>query len=102
MGHVWSSVAGQDPPYGRENRRAGLDPPLHGRKPTRDATSQRPVPAPDARSARSGFVARDDEPLDLRGALVDLGDLGVSEITLERHLLRVTHAAVDLHRLVGD
>src|SRR3546814_9433814 len=54
------------------------------------------------RSAQPGFVAGDDQALDFAGALVDLGDLGVAEVALDRHFLRITHAGVDLHRLVGD
>src|SRR5829696_3833782 len=42
---------------------------------------------------------RDDEALDLRGALVDLGDLGVAVVALGRELLRVAIAAEDLDRL---
>ena len=54
--------------------------------------------APGSRSgsAQAGLVAGDDQALDLAGAFVDLGDLGVAEIALDRHLLRVAHAAVDL------
>src|SRR6185437_7809014 len=53
-------------------------------------------------SAQTRLRPRDHQPLDLAGALVDLGDLGVAEVALQRHLLGITHAAVDLHRLVAD
>src|SRR4051794_5777317 len=46
--------------------------------------------------------AGDDEPLDLAGALVDLGDLGVAVVALDRELLGVAVAAEDLDRLAGD
>src|SRR4051794_32115456 len=42
---------------------------------------------------------RDHQPLDLRGPLVDLGDLGVAVVALGRELLRVAVAAEDLDRL---
>src|SRR5688572_25698111 len=54
------------------------------------------------RSAQAGFVAGDHQALDLAGAFVDLGDLRVAEVTLDRHFLRIAHAGVDLHGLVGD
>src|SRR3546814_4526175 len=54
------------------------------------------------RSAQPGFVAGDDQALDFAGALVDLGDLGVAEVALDRHFLRITHAGVDLHRLRSE
>src|SRR5262249_2015754 len=41
-------------------------------------------------------LARDDEPLDLVGALVDLHDLGVPHEALHRELPRVTDTAEDL------
>src|SRR5690606_29773421 len=53
-------------------------------------------------SAQPGLMPGDHQPLDLAGRLVDLGDLGVAEVALDRHLLRIAHAAVDLQRLVGD
>src|SRR6476661_8381462 len=53
-------------------------------------------------SAQSGFLARDHQPLDLARAFIDLCDLGVSEIALDRHFLGITHAGVDLHGLVRD
>src|SRR5438093_11640616 len=41
-------------------------------------------------------LARDDELLDLRGALVDLRDLRVAEVALDLILARVAVPAVDL------
>jgi hypothetical protein len=46
--------------------------------------------------------ARDDVLLDLRGALVDLGDLGVAVEPLDVEVVDVAGPAVDLDRLVGD
>src|SRR5262249_52851160 len=46
-------------------------------------------------------MARDDELLDLRRALVDLRDLGVAEVSLDVVLLDEAVAAVDLHRVRG-
>src|SRR5258705_13893549 len=45
--------------------------------------------------------ARDHEPLDLARPLVDLGDLRVAVVALDRELLRVAVAAEDLDRLAG-
>src|SRR6266581_4014648 len=57
------------------------------------------------RMARGGLpledVARDHQPLDLARAFVDLGDLRVSVVALDRELLRVAVAAEDLDRLAG-
>ena len=47
-------------------------------------------------------VARDDEALDLVRALVDLRDLGVAHVLLDRVVLHVAVAAEDLHRVGGD
>src|SRR5690606_19299310 len=44
------------------------------------------------RSAQPGLVAGDDQTLDLAGAFVDLGDLGIAEVALDRHFLAVAHA----------
>ena len=44
----------------------------------------------------------DDHPLDLVGALVDGGDLGVAVGPLHLHALEETAAAVDLQGVVGD
>src|SRR5919205_3803594 len=44
---------------------------------------------------------RDDDALDLARALVDLGDLRVAVVALDRELLRVPVAAEDLDRLAG-
>src|SRR5206468_9283318 len=43
----------------------------------------------------------DHQPLNLRGALVDLGDLRVAEQPLHSVLVDVAVAAVDLHALLG-
>src|SRR5262249_5696093 len=47
-------------------------------------------------------LAGDHETLDLRGALVDLEQLGVAHQLLDRVLLDVAVAAEDLHRVRGD
>ena len=47
-------------------------------------------------SAHAGFIPGNHEPLNLARALVDLRDLRIAEEPLERHFLRITHAAVDL------
>ena len=44
----------------------------------------------------------DDHPLDLVGALIDGGDLGVAVGALHLHALEEAGAAVDLHGVVGD
>src|SRR5439155_3746023 len=44
----------------------------------------------------------DDHTLDLIGALVDLGDLGVAHHALNRVLAHVPVAAEDLYRVGGD
>src|SRR5437868_9641415 len=44
-------------------------------------------------------LARDHEPLDLARALVDLGDLRVAVVALDRELLRVAVAPEHLDRL---
>src|SRR5262245_49493816 len=57
-----------------------------------------------ARSASGGLLldlARDDEALDLVGALVDLSEAHVAEQTLDAVLARIAVAAMDLER-VGD
>src|SRR4051794_13120029 len=41
------------------------------------------------------------QPLDLAGPLVDLGDLRVAEVALDREVGEVAVAAEDLHRLLG-
>src|SRR3954447_11494571 len=46
-------------------------------------------------------LPRDDEPLDLGGALVDLGDLGVAVVALHRELAGVAVAAEHLDRVPG-
>src|SRR6478736_1413614 len=45
--------------------------------------------------------AGDHEPLDLARSLVDLGDLRVAVVALDRELLRIPVAAEDLDRLAG-
>src|SRR5262245_19780052 len=45
---------------------------------------------------------RDDVALDLTGAVPDPLDTGVAPETLDQQLVHEAHAAVDLHRLVGD
>src|SRR5262249_20302258 len=51
-------------------------------------------------------MVRDHQALDLTGALVDLGDLGIAKVALHRELGDVAVAAEDLDRLargaVGD
>src|SRR5438477_518100 len=76
-------------------------PVAYGRAPTRDPGRRRR----DRRRAlgrallQAQQLAVDDEPLDLARALVDLGDLGVAVVALDRELLRVPVAAEDLDRL---
>src|SRR5439155_5859527 len=57
------------------------------------------------RSLRAGRFAEqragDDQPLDLAGALVDLGHLRVAVVPLHRELTGVAVAAEDLDRLAG-
>src|SRR6266508_428334 len=48
------------------------------------------------------LLARDDEPLDLRGALPDLEDFRVPHPLLHRLVLHVAGAAKDLHRVRRD
>ena len=38
------------------------------------------------------FGTRDHETLDLAGALVDLSDLGITEVAFDRQLFAVSHA----------
>src|SRR5262249_10247863 len=47
-------------------------------------------------------LPRDDQPVDLARALVDLGDPRVAKVALDRVLLGVAVAAVDLERLGRD
>src|SRR4051794_1079635 len=51
---------------------------------------------------RQQRLASDDEPLDLRGALVELHDLRVAHQLLDRVLLDEAVPAVDLHGVGGD
>src|SRR5688572_8868353 len=46
-------------------------------------------------------LAANDQPLDLAGALVDLGDLSVAIMTFYRIILDVAVAAMDLNGLIG-
>src|SRR5689334_16171537 len=63
-------------------------------------TALRPTAAQDLRPAELlQDLPRDHQPLDLRGALADLADLGVAEHALHRVVLRVAVAAVDLDGL---
>src|SRR5260221_9005054 len=62
-------------------------------RPARPALDLDPVPEQ---------AARDHQPLDLAGAFVDLHHPGVAVVALDRVLLHVAVAAVDLNRLVGD
>src|SRR5690606_37755501 len=43
----------------------------------------------------------DDQPLDLAGALADLGELRIPPVAGDRQVLHVAGPAVDLDRLVG-
>src|SRR3990170_876855 len=54
--------------------------------------------APGRTSAQTQLLPGNDDPLDLAGALIDLGDLGVPEVTLDRKLFRVADTPVDLDR----
>src|SRR6476661_3522495 len=47
-------------------------------------------------------LAADDEPLDLVGALEDLGHLGLAHVALQREVLGVARATEHLHRVGGD
>src|SRR6185312_6153869 len=53
-------------------------------------------------STKTRLVARNHHPLDLGRTFVNLGDLGVAEVALQRHFLGITHPAMNLHGLVGD
>lgn len=44
-------------------------------------------------------VPRDDQPLDLTGAFVNLGDAGITVVPLSRHLCHIAHATQDLNSL---
>src|SRR3990172_6653173 len=69
----------------------------------------RSVPLPVRRSLittplseLSNELLGDDHTLDLVGALVDLGDLGVAHVALDRKVPGVAVAAQDLHGVRGD
>src|SRR4051794_41201703 len=70
-------------------------------------TAIRHVPAswPPTSSSLTGEISQqatgNHQPLDLAGALVELGDLGVAVVALDGELLRVAVAAEDLDRLAG-
>lgn len=51
-------------------------------------------------STQTGFGACNHHALDFAGAFIDLGDLGITEVALQRHFLGVAHAAVDLYGLM--
>src|SRR5439155_5584070 len=53
-------------------------------------------------AARQQRLARDDQPLDLRGALVELHDLRVAHELLDGVVLDEAVAAVDLHGVGRD
>src|SRR5690606_32159196 len=64
-----------------------------------------PLPSAPGRRGRSPLqlpveLPVYDHPLDLAGALVDLGDARVPEVALHREVLGVTVTAEDLHRVV--
>lgn len=44
-------------------------------------------------------VPSDDQPLDLTGAFINLGDAGITVVSLGRHLCHVAHATQDLNGL---
>ena len=46
------------------------------------------------------FASRNDVPLNLARAFVNLGDLRVAEVSLHGQLFAVAHAAVNLHGLM--
>src|SRR6266545_4496170 len=78
-----------------------------GRPPTttrlRGASSRRRwVPTTGSGSERAEHRPRDDVALDLARAVPDPLDPGVPPEPLDRELVHQAHAAVDLHRLVGD
>src|SRR5439155_8185063 len=89
----------------RAARRAG--PKATRRGPAAQACAARTARTPPASNARarawgdSQHGARDHELLDLRGPLVDLGDLRVAEGALHLVLLHEAVAAVDLNRVRG-
>ena len=72
---------------------------MGGRGGTRSDARVHPQPWASARSRQTENRACDHEALDLARALVDLGDLGVAVVALDRELLRVAVAAEDLDRL---
>src|SRR5262245_6000930 len=77
------------------SRRAGA----RSTRPSRPTVGEVDGSAHERALGQSENRARDHEPLDLARALVDLGDLGVAVVALDRELLRVAVAAEDLDRL---
>src|SRR4051812_29448534 len=63
---------------------------------------RRPVGQRCSMSLRLPEAARDHETLDLVRALIDLGDLGVAHVALDRILAHVAVAAEHLYGLDGD
>src|SRR4029078_10313454 len=78
-----------------------LYPPNGGGYPRKTSTYPRRRPL----GRRLGVLqepTRDDHPLDLTGALVDARDARVAVGALDPELAHVPHAAVDLHRRIGE
>src|SRR6185295_19437146 len=78
-----------------------LYPPNEGGYPRKTSTYPRRRPL----GRRLGVLqepTRNDHPLDLAGALVDARDARVAVGTLDPELAHVAHAAMDLHRRIGD
>src|SRR2546423_207176 len=76
------------------------DPPVtSATRPVRSISSGISNLAPTSVGARQEDLFGDDQPLDLRGALVDLEELGVAHQLLDRVLLDVAVPAEDLHRV---
>src|SRR5712692_5762943 len=47
---------------------------------------------------QSQLLPRNDHPLDLAGAFVNLGDLRIAEVAFDWQFFGIAHTAVDLHR----
>jgi hypothetical protein len=54
------------------------------------------------RRSTLGDLARDNQALDLAGALVDLADADIAVDALDREIGEIAVAAMDLDRVVGD
>src|SRR5678816_4616451 len=98
-GTARSGVSATYGPYVSSSHRASFraSPPLIARFPGSRRGSRRRRSAHRAASCRARFLEeapRDDQLLDLRGALVDLGDLGVAKIAL--HLVPVSYTHLTL------